>query len=79
MSGERAETASAIACPSAVVEAVPPMSRVRFSPDASTRSMAATMARAASAWPRCSSIIAPDHIWPIGLAMFCPAISGAEP
>ena len=28
---------------------------------------------------RCSSIIAPDHIWPIGLAMFCPAISGAEP
>jgi hypothetical protein len=29
--------------------------------------------------PRCSSIIAPDQIMPIGLAMPCPAISGAEP
>ena len=29
----------------------------------------ATMAAAASGWPRCSSIIAPDQIWPIGLAI----------
>ena len=34
---------------------------------------------AASVSPRCSSIIAPDQIWPIGLAMPCPAMSGAEP
>jgi hypothetical protein len=33
----------------------------------------------ASLWPRCSSIIAPDQIWPIGLAMPLPAMSGAEP
>jgi hypothetical protein len=26
-----------------------------------------------------SSIIAPDQIWPMGLAMPCPAMSGAEP
>ena len=37
------------------------------------------MASAASAWPRWSSIIAPDQIWPIGLAMPLPAMSGAEP
>ncbi len=34
---------------------------------------------AASFSPRWSSIIAPDQIWPIGLAMPRPAMSGAEP
>ena len=41
--------------------------------------MARSMVAAASASPKCSSIIAPDQIWPIGLAMPWPAMSGAEP
>src|SRR5207244_6938819 len=73
-----AQSAAAIALPTSVVEALPPMSRVR-GPSTSTRSIARTMAPAASLCPRCSSIIAPDQIWPIGLAMFLPAMSGAEP
>src|SRR5437773_10382180 len=36
-------------------------------------------AAAASACPRCSSIIAPHQICPIGLAIALPAMSGAEP
>ena len=63
-----------------LVEAVPPMSRrqvlARTPAPARSRS---TMASAAALAPRCSSIIAPDQIWPIGLAMFLPAMSGAEP
>ncbi len=54
------------------------MSRVR-GPLVSTVSIARTTAAAASGWPRWSSIIAPDQIWPIGLAMPRPAMSGAEP
>ena len=41
--------------------------------------MAASMASWASRWPRKSSISAPDQIWPMGLAMPLPAMSGAEP
>lgn len=37
------------------------------------------MASAASRWPRCSSIMAPDQTWPMGLAMPLPAMSGALP
>src|SRR5437763_8824189 len=71
-------SASAIAFPSSSVLALPPMSRVR-GPSERTRSMARTMASPASLCPRCSSIIAPDQIWPMGLAIPCPAMSGAEP
>ena len=67
-------------CPRPSVVALPPMSGVRGADgSASTRSIAPTTAFAASAWPRCSSISAPDQIWPIGLAMPLPAMSGAEP
>src|SRR5208282_4735894 len=72
-------SASATALPQVLVSAGPPRSRVRSFGSASTFSIALTMAAAASASPRCSSIIAPDQIWPIGLAMPSPAISGAEP
>ena len=58
---------------------MPPRSRVRSVRSPSVRSMAPTMASAACLSPRCSSIIAPDQIMPIGLAIPCPAISGAEP
>src|SRR6202023_1045365 len=37
------------------------------------------LAAAAPGSPRSSTIMAPDQIWPIGLAMPCPAMSGAEP
>src|SRR5581483_9475159 len=69
-----AETASAIALPTSSVPAVPPMSRVR-GPFCRTRSIALTIDCAASACPRCSSIIAPDQICPIGFATPLPAIS----
>src|SRR5712692_4522091 len=71
-------TASATALPSSWVLAVPPMSRVR-GPSTSTVSMARTIASAACLFPRWSSIMAPDQICPIGLAMLRPAMSGAEP
>ena len=58
----------------------PPMSRVRGPPPwPSSDSIAPTMAAAASHSPRCSSIIAPDQIWPMGLQMRLPAMSGALP
>ena len=41
--------------------------------------MAVSTACAASSWPRWESIIAPDQIWPMGLQMPRPAMSGAEP
>src|SRR5439155_878437 len=69
---------AAIALPTSAVVALPPMSRVR-GPSASTRSIARMIASPASLRPRCSSIIAPDQICPIGFAMFLPAMSGAEP
>src|SRR5712671_2708559 len=72
-------TISATALPQAVVSALPPRSLVRSVRSPSVRSIAATIDAAAVFSPRCSSIMAPDQIMPIGLAMPCPAISGAEP
>src|SRR4029077_4537664 len=72
-------SAAATALPQATVFAAPPRSPVRNFGSASTCSIALTIEAAASASPRWSSIIAPDQIWPIGLAMPWPAISGAEP
>ena len=63
----QAQSASATALPRSTVLALPPMSGVR-GPSTSIFSIASMIARAASAWPRCSSIIAPDQICPIGLA-----------
>src|SRR5262249_57075583 len=77
--GRLQSIASATALPHVTVSALPPRSRVRSVFSASTRSIASTMARPASFSPRCSSIMAPDQIWPIGLAMPWPAMSGAEP
>jgi len=64
-------SASAMARPRSDVLAVPPTSGVR-GPSTSAISIASTIAFAASGCPRCSSIIAPDQIWPIGLAMALP-------
>jgi len=61
-------TAAAIAFPTSSVDAEPPMSRV-LGPLSRTFSIALMIAPAASCSPRCSSIIAPDQIWPIGLAI----------
>src|SRR5664279_4949303 len=72
-------TISATALPHAVVSALPPRSLVRSVRSPRVRSIAATIEAAALFSPRCSSIIAPDQIMPMGLAMPCPAISGAEP
>src|SRR5882762_353065 len=72
-------TISATALPQAVVSALPPRSLVRSVRSPRVRSIAATIEAAALFSPRCSSIIAPDQIMPMGLAMPCPTISGAEP
>src|SRR5688572_2266958 len=72
-------SASAMALPQVTVSARPWMSAVRSAGSASTASMAARMAAAASRSPRWSSIIAADQIWPTGLARPLPAMSGAEP
>ena len=61
------------------VLAVPPTSRVQRDFSSRVVSMALRMAAAASDSPRWSSIIAADQIWPMGLAMPWPAMSGAEP
>src|ERR671910_102471 len=61
------------------VLAFPPRSEVRIGVSARTRAMACTTASPASAYLRCSSIMAPDQIWPIGFATPLPAMSGAEP
>src|SRR6185503_11017645 len=71
-------TASATAAPTSEVEALPFISGV-CGPSMITRSIARTMSAAASGCPRCSSISAPDQIAAIGLAIFFPAMSGAEP
>ena len=39
---------------------------------AGTKDVGETIASAAAGCPRCSSIIAPDQIWPMGLAIFLP-------
>src|SRR5687768_12727157 len=70
--------ASATAAPTSAVPALPFMSGV-CGPSRITRSIARTTSAAAWLWPRCSSISAPDQIAPIGLAIFLPAMSGAEP
>src|SRR5487761_2410166 len=72
-------TNAANASPTSAVPAWPPMSRVRGPPSRSRVSTAATIAWPAAASPRCSSISPADQIWPIGLQMCLPAISGAEP
>ena len=46
---------------------------------AAPRSIARRMEAAASGSPRWSSIMAPAQIWPTGLAMPWPAMSGADP
>src|ERR1700730_17363963 len=71
--------AAVIAAPRSLVPALPPRSGVRVPPSASTSAIAGSTAAAAALSPKCSSIIAPDQIWPIGLAMPRPAMSGAEP
>jgi len=48
-------------------------------PRARTVSTAASTAAAAAGSPRCSSIIEAHQIWPMGLAMPRPAMSGADP
>ena len=72
-------TNCAIAVPTSAVPACRPChasaARSRAAPSRSHR----RSRRPAAASPRCSSIIAPDQIWPIGLAMRLPAMSGAEP
>src|SRR5215211_7997757 len=62
-----------------LVVAEPFRSGVRTSVSPSTCSMAETTPAPASSCPRLSSIIAPDQIWPMGFAIPCPAMSGAEP
>src|SRR3546814_6310085 len=71
--------ASTMASPRSRVVTWPPRSGVFGPPPSSTVSIAWTMSAAAAACPRCSSIMAPDQIWTIGLAMPLPAMSGAEP
>src|SRR4051794_1527224 len=73
---QRAASSAAVTCS---VVALPPRSGVWFARSSSTCSMARCRSVAASAWPRCSSISAPVHTWPTGLAIPCPAMSGAEP
>ena len=46
---------------------------------AKTFSMTANTASCAGLQPKNSSIMAPHQIWPMGLAMFLPAMSGADP
>ena len=60
------------------VSASPPRSRVR-TPLASASSSAWSRRWPACAWPRCSSISEAAQIAPAGLAIPCPAMSGAEP
>src|SRR5712664_2530762 len=70
--------ASATAAPTSAVPALPFMSGV-CGPSMMTRSIARRMSAAASGWPRCSSISAPLQMVASGLAIFRPAMSGAEP
>ena len=63
--------ASAIARPMSSVLAWPPISGVR-GPVPNTELMASITACAAAGSPKCSNIIAPAQIWPIGLAIFLP-------
>src|SRR5579883_13489 len=65
--------AATIAAPSSFVVALPPRSGVRgpFA-SASTRAIAFSISAAAAPSSKCSSIIAPDQIWPTGLAMPLP-------
>src|SRR5437763_150153 len=75
---DAARTASATAAPTSDVLAFPFMSGV-CGPSMITCSMARRISAAASRWPRCSSISAPDQMVASGLAIFLPAMSGAEP
>src|SRR5687768_4947965 len=73
-----ARMASAMEDPTSAVLALPFMSGV-CGPSIITPSMARRTSAAAAAWPRCSSMSAPDQIAAIGLAILRPAMSGAEP
>src|SRR2546430_9720399 len=68
-----------MAAPISSVVGFPPMAGVRAFDRAKVSAIASSTASAASEAPRCLSIIAPDHICPMGFAMPLPAISGAEP
>src|SRR5437016_5678505 len=57
----------------------PPMSRVRIARLANTLRTAPCMCKAGSPIPSHSSIMAADRMAATGLAIPCPAISGAEP
>jgi hypothetical protein len=75
----RHASAASTASVSSSVVAVPPRSAVRDVPSAVTASTASSTAAAASASPRWSSIMLPVHRAAIGLAIPCPAMSGADP
>src|SRR4051794_15895831 len=70
--------ASSAAVTSSVL-ARPPRSGVWRRRSSSTLSTARWTAAAASGSPRCSSMSAPVQTWPTGVAIPCPAMSGAEP
>src|ERR1700738_839818 len=72
-------TCLAIASPRSRVLDFPPTSGVRTLEFANVVEMAASMASAPSSAPRCRSIMAPDQICPMGLAIPFPAMSGADP
>ena len=76
---QAALTCRAIASPSSCVEELPPISGVRTFACARIAAIACSTESAASLAPKCRSIIAPDQICPMGLAIPLPAISGAEP
>src|SRR5208283_4657831 len=60
------------------VVGLPPRSGVT-DPDCMVATIAFITTSAASGNPRCSSIMLPHQIWPIGFATPFPAMSGAEP
>lgn len=62
-----------------VVELFPPRSGVRYCPSRMTESTAALILAAGSVYPRWESRSAAERIEAMGLAMFWPSISGAEP
>src|ERR1700676_1138888 len=72
-------TTDAMTSPNSLVVALPPMSGVRALELASASAIAFSTASAASGIPKCRSIMAPDQICPMGLAIPFPAMSGAEP
>ena len=68
-----------IALVKSLVLAVPPKSPVLHFPSAITPSVASWILCAAAPCPTCRSIITPESISAVGLALSCPAMSGAVP